>query len=796
MDYALIGEVVGEYQNEVNLLALWGDGQLQENHFYHLSENPCATPFSSAGEETVEKCCSFLPWQEPWLTPGLKGSVCKVLYGVNGEVLGLLALMDKRPQVDLSPDQDIILRIFCSRAAAEIERIKVENELEYSAKVDYLLSQISRHLIDQEVELGIPFSLQLVGEFLAATRIYFFEYSEDQTTFELLEEWHDPQLSSMVFTEQNGAVEYLPPCLYEQIEVFSLTPATTVAPTQPHWFHQRLLNQQFVHTGFLQKMSQQAKERLGDRPFPPVLIAVPVIHREKVQGFLGADLALEQCSWQNREVPLLTRVGELVAMGRSRAKTEMALRAAKEAAETANRAKSTFLANMSHELRTPLNAILGFTQLMERDPSLHPQHRNFIDIINRSGNHLLNLINDVLEMSKIEAGKVVLIEESFNFQQLLKTLYDMLHIRAVNKGIELVFDLDPSLPIYLQTDESKLRQVLINLLGNAIKFTATGQVTLRAKVTTLPTSAIELAFAVEDTGPGIPPEEVTTLFNPFVQAQSSTQKKEGTGLGLAISRQFVQLMGGEIQVSSEWGKGSCFSFAIQAQAVNPLPPEMTPELNQTVLGILNPQQEYRILVVDDQEDNRQLLQYLLMPLGFAVRSAVEGQAAIAQWESWQPHCILMDMQMPGMDGYEATRQIRQRETGQRTVILALTASAFQEQRASILATGCDDLILKPFREEVLLDALAHYLHLEYRYAATLSPPPAVATTAQPLDLRILPDTIRQELENYALAVDGAAILSLLDTLPPEYQAIAEGIIPLVNQFEFDELLTLLEESSA
>ncbi|MFM7192913.1 MAG: ATP-binding protein, partial [Microcystaceae cyanobacterium] len=383
----------------------------------------------------------------------------------------------------------------------------------------------------------------------------------------------------------------------------------------------------------------------------------------------------------NREVPLLTRVGELVAMGRSRGRAEMALREAKEAAETANRAKSTFLANMSHELRTPLNAILGFTQLMERDPSLLPQHRNFIDIINRSGNHLLNLINDVLEMSKIEAGKVVLIEESFNFQQLLKTLYDMLHIRAVNKGIKLVFDLDPSLPIYLQTDESKLRQVLINLLGNAIKFTATGQVTLRAKVTTLQTSAIELAFAVEDTGPGIPPEEVTTLFNPFVQAQSSTQKKEGTGLGLAISRQFVQLMGGEIQVSSEWGKGSCFSFTIQAQAVNPFPPEMTPELNQTVLGILNPQQEYRILVVDDQEDNRQLLQYLLTPLGFAVRSAVEGQGAIAQWESWQPHCILMDMQMPGMDGYEATRQIRQRETGQRTVILALTASAFQEQRA-------------------------------------------------------------------------------------------------------------------
>ncbi|HAJ62523.1 MAG TPA: hypothetical protein DCP31_27450, partial [Cyanobacteria bacterium UBA8543] len=329
------------------------------------------------------------------------------------------------------------------------------------------------------------------------------------------------------------------------------------------------------------------------------------------------------------------------------------LKAAKEAADTANRAKSEFLANMSHELRTPLNAILGFTQLLARNPSNNQEQQEYMEIVTRSGEHLLELINDVLSMAKIEAGRASLNLSSFDLYYLLDTLQEMLQLRAESKDIKLIFDRAKDVPQYVFSDENKLRQVLTNLLGNAIKFTQTGSVTLRVvshqlsgnsdqeKITDngqRTTDTAQLNFEVEDTGSGIAPSDIERLFVPFVQTETGRKSQQGTGLGLAISQQFVQLMGGEITVRSTLGKGTIFSFDVQMTV-----PEMTKrpikQGNQRVIALAPNQPEYRILIVDDRKENRQLLLRLLAPLGFKVHEAKNGQEAVELWESWEPHLI-------------------------------------------------------------------------------------------------------------------------------------------------------------
>ena len=286
-------------------------------------------------------------------------------------------------------------------------------------------------------------------------------------------------------------------------------------------------------------------------------------------------------------------------------------------AEAANLAKSSFLANMSHELRTPLNAILGFSQLMSRDHTITPEHQESLDIINRSGEHLLNLINDVLEMSKIEAGKITLHNESFDLHRLLQTIYEMFRIRAEAKGLWFKFPQADNLPQYILGDPHKLRQLLINLLSNAVKFTSTGGVTLRAFTCTSNLSPsnralnkVKLCFEVADTGKGIAPEELDKLFDPFVQTASGIQSQAGTGLGLAISRQFAELMGGTIQAKSVLGEGSTFAFNILIKLSNYSTTEILSS-DQKVKQLAPRQPDYRIVVVDDQETNRLALAKIL-----------------------------------------------------------------------------------------------------------------------------------------------------------------------------------------
>lgn len=483
-------------------------------------------------------------------------------------------------------------------------------------------------------------------------------------------------------------------------------------------------------------------------------------------------------------------------------------------ANAANRAKSEFLANMSHELRTPLNAILGFSQLMERDSALTGRQRASLTTINRSGEHLLNLINDVLEMSKIEAGRVTLNPVPFDLHRLLQTMREMFQIRAAAKQLSLQFEIAPDLPQSVFSDEGKLRQVLINLLSNAVKFTQKGGVTLRGSVVNsrkqlrTDKEQLTLHFEVEDTGRGIAPEEIDTLFQPFVQTTSGMEAREGTGLGLSISRQFVRLMGGNIQITSTVGQGSTFCFDMQVTLVDSSNVPLI-STRRRVLQLAPNQPKYRILVVDDRPENRDLIAELLALVGFEIRVAENGQAAIGQWQAWHPNLIWMDMRMPVMDGYQATRYIRTVEMQtfpqhQQTIIIALTASAFEEQQANIIAVGCNDFVRKPFREQVIFEKMADHLGVQYIYAQeeesnekdghlTATSHCLVTSYMQSSSLQIMPEEWIANLHQAALAVDGDRILQLIEQIPEPHHTLAKGLAELVHRFCFDEILELTQE---
>ncbi len=470
-------------------------------------------------------------------------------------------------------------------------------------------------------------------------------------------------------------------------------------------------------------------------------------------------------------------------------------------AEAANRAKSEFLANMSHELRTPLNAILGFTQLMIRDPSIYSSQLEHLEIISRSGEHLLTLINDVLSMAKIEAGGTTLNENSFDLYCLLDSLKEMLQLKAESKGLALIFDCSPEVPKYIQTDESKLRQVLINILGNALKFTQAGSVTLRVRKEDKENSSHFLRFEIEDTGSGIAPDEIKKLFKPFVQTEAGRKSQQGTGLGLTISKQFVRLMGGNITVSSVLGQGTIFSFDIQV-SLTELVEVSTQHISQRVIGLEPDQPAYRILVVEDKWENRQLLVKMLSTLGFEVREAENGQEGVALWESWEPHLIWMDMRMPIMDGYEATKKIKANLKGQATVIIALTASVFEEERNVILSAGCNDFVRKPFHEEVILEKMAKYLGVRYVYEQQAPEKEELGENSY-VEYSSVEETLAQmpfewvtKLHQAALCTDEKLIFSLIDEIPEEFAHLGNTLADWVNNFRIDKVIDLTNSSNS
>jgi PAS domain S-box-containing protein len=521
---------------------------------------------------------------------------------------------------------------------------------------------------------------------------------------------------------------------------------------------------------------------------------------------------------------------------------------AKKAAEAANEAKSAFLANMSHELRSPLNAILGFSQLMLRSPSLPNEHRENINIISSSGEHLLNLINQVLDLSKIEAGRTTLNEKNFDLYNLLGSIEDMFQLKAREKHLQLCVEYSPNLPRYIRTDEIKLRQVLINLINNALKFTRQGSVTLRVSLSNRhqetehseqsplwgssssfmigSSSSLEVAssssfvvgsdaqpktsnkqprtknkglihFEVEDTGPGIAPEEMGKLFEAFSQTRTGKNTQEGTGLGLSISRQFVQLMGGKMGVRSQVGRGSCFEFDIQMEIATARDIESN-QPKRRILGLAEGQPRYRILITDDKPLNRQLLVKLLEPFGFDLKEASNGKEAIEIWDAWEPHLIWMDMRMPVMDGYEATQKIKSTVKGQATAIIALTASALEEEQAIVVSAGCDDYLRKPFREEDIFSVMEKQIGLRYTYDY-----PAYPSENSPLKARMIltlstlsaiPTELLANVEQAAQFSDMELLDRSIDEIEGYNTALAQTLATLANDFEYGKIVTLIQDA--
>ncbi len=539
-----------------------------------------------------------------------------------------------------------------------------------------------------------------------------------------------------------------------------------------------------------------------------------------VEGF--AVGAVDYISKPFQEAELLARVqthlqlrhvSQLYALEQEKAEQlaqqQKALEVAKDAAEAANNAKSLFLANMSHELRTPLNAIMGFSQLMQQDTQIPQRQRDNIGIINRNGSHLLLMINDILEMSKIEAGKTVLASTGFDLYQFLNELQQGIQLKADAKNLQLLFQYDSNVPQYIQADEGKLRQILLNLLGNALKFTQVGQVGLSVVVSKPPevpanSKNIGLRFTVTDTGPGLNAEEVDLLFRPFFQS-SDHQNDSGAGLGLAISRKLAYMMGGDITVDNTQGEGSIFHCEVWVQTLSEQEVTSAPSLHhQTkVTGILGSQTAYRLLIVDDNADNRLFLSETLSLPGIDLREAQDGKQAIHQNANWLPHLILMDVRMPVMDGLEATRRIRQTQSQNHPHIIALTANAFEKDRQTALAAGCDDFIAKPCSPSQLFDRVGQLLKIEFTHE---SKQPLYSHSAPEINLsaaqtRIILEGIHAmssdwqvQLMHEVRTLRGEGIEELLVDVPSEYQVMKDTIADLVNGFRYDVLSEILELS--
>ncbi len=533
-------------------------------------------------------------------------------------------------------------------------------------------------------------------------------------------------------------------------------------------------------------------------------ILFPIFCGSQLWGLLASYQNSAPRTWREPEINIARQISTQLGVALQQAQLLEAtqqqavqLQQTALAAEAANLAKSTFLANMSHELRTPLNAILGFSQLMQRSPNLNPEQKENIRIINRSGEHLLTLINQVLDLAKIEAGRITLNPAEFKLTSLLNELEEMFQLQAREQQLQLIFNCSSDISEYVQTDRVKLHQVLINLLSNAIKFTKKGEIAVRVSAIRenenqqLPISNYQLHFEIEDTGSGIAPDELDRLFQPFVQTKTGETSQQGTGLGLAISQHFVKLMGGIINVRSKVDSGTTFAFdipvtAVDAATIEPIQPP------RRAIALEPNQPRYRILIVDDRPDNRQLLIKLLASFDFELKEARNGAEAIEIWSSFEPDLIFMDMWMPVMDGHEATKRIKATVKGQATAIIAVSAANAEEMGTVTVSNDSDDFIHKPFRDTEIFATLHKHLGVRYIYDEMES----VAESTQiealtPETFAALPADWLAALEKATIECDLELILIQIDQIRDQNQSLGSALAELANEFQFNQILALI-----
>ena len=467
------------------------------------------------------------------------------------------------------------------------------------------------------------------------------------------------------------------------------------------------------------------------------------------------------------------------------------LRLMLSAAEAANKAKSLFLANMSHELRTPLNAIIGFSNILRRDPHLDLSQRHNLDIVSRSGEHLLSLINDVLEMAKIEAGRVQLEIAPFDLGTMVQDVGNLMRLRAQQKGLRFLIDQSADFPKYIQGDEARLRQILVNLLSNAVKFTTQGVVSIRLDIKQ--NAPHYLVIQVEDSGPGIAPEDQKHLFEPFVQLEE-LNARNGTGLGLAITQQFVQLMGGSISVESTPGKGSLFRVELPVQIAKAS--DVTkPASRGKVIGIAGEHPTYRILIAEDRPENQLVLLQTMSELGLEVKLANNGEQCLKLFQDWQPHLIWMDRQLPTMNGMETTKHIHQLAKSQAVKIVAVADSLLKEQQQEMLDAGMDDIVRKPYDVEEILECLSRQLGLSYVYQsdeATEEGEPLVLTQAM---LANLPTELRQQFKEALETLDSERIVAIIGQIGAMDTELGRTLSRLADEFDYPAILSVLDSTA-
>jgi len=747
-----------------HVIALWDGANLQEGMEYPLPGSPCENVLAGDIVAFDSNIAELFPAERQELEAMNAQSYLAIpLKSMAGRVIGHLAVIDTQPKNWQERDFGI-LRIFAARCAAELERQSAEQGMQRTnqalsrrLELEALVAETSTRFMNIEpegIDAEIERTLDAVGRFIGSDRGMIFLYDDDASEATLRYVW--PQAAS-------GLASRVPAMRRQDVpEVLD------------YFLAQRMLNAsrpEKLPPGF---------EKLDGLLGAPVMsrIAVPMVCHSRTTGILAFHSLGNERAWPDEDLRLLRLLAEIVSSAIARRETAAALQLAKNAAESANRAKTEFLANMSHELRTPLNGILGYAQLLRRDPALQSDQRESVAGIESCGEHLLTLISEILDLAKIESGRLQLELGHIDLDTLLREVADVARVRATQSGLMFTYQTATRLPAFVLVDGRKLRQILLNLLGNAVKFTDHGSVCLRVAAVRVGRGRAKLKLDVEDTGIGIASADLETIFDPFHQVRPADRAIEGTGLGLAISRKLTALLGGTLSVRSERGKGSTFTVEIEVEEVGAQRDEASGH-TAPVTGYEGPRK--RILIVDDKADNRQILARLLKSIGFEIDTADNGAEAIELAQRLRPDLIFMDLVMPIKDGFAAIREIRELQVpAARVPIVAVSASAFENTRVQSVAAGCDDFITKPVRLDHVIDIVGRLLGLAWRRAEEGSTQVSAARPRPDFSSLALPQPLARELYELALSGDVQKLSSRLKESRQGDQATIDTVDALAS----------------